>query len=636
MFGIFFLVITPVLLSPLLFKVEARIRQFITVIFVILLFYASYILLAHDEFGYLSIFSSFLQVSDGIALINFSMHPYSRIAAFGFTFVGALGILYGIQVSKPVEQVVSFAAIASAVGVAFSDNFISFLFFWELLTITTSTLIFAKNTKSSIHAAYRVFFLQLAGGFSITVGIILNYYATGSFAVQIPEAGLPFFILGIGIKAAFLPLHFWVPWGYPEAAFSSSVLLAALCTKVGVYGVARVLPPGDFIALMGASMAIVAVSFAIVQSDLRRLLSFHIVSQVGYMVAGIGLGSAYGVDGGLLHLVNHMIYKALLFMSAGAIIYSTGTENIHELHHPHTSNQGPNLWKLMPMITIGAIVGALAISGTPLFNGYVSKYLLKKAAEGVNPVESMLLVAGVGTALSFAKFVYFGFIDAKIKTFRLPTLTMNIAITLSAISCILLGVWPDLIKSIIPFSSSLHVYSLNGAWAALRAILFGIIIFILIARYMEKIKFSPRFNADYLVYTPSVKGSLFIFSSIGRILDSIIDRIIVGSPVVLSLVSKNASNFDDSITLHYGKNLVSISTLLMENIYKLWIQIIGVPFSMAGRFLGGIFNILFKFDYSSRGDKRFQVFSISNIDFDLYIVLIVIGAILAISLFFLI
>ena len=153
---------------------------------------------------------------------------------------------------------------------------------------------------------------SLVSGFLLTVGILLQYNAAGTFELMYPIAGLPFFILGIGIKTAFLLLHFWVPWGYPAASFPCSVLLAALCTKVGVYAVARVLPPSPFINIMGACMAIVAVTLALLQSDLRKLLSYHIISQVGYMVAGVGLGTSIGIDGGLLHLVNHMIYKALL------------------------------------------------------------------------------------------------------------------------------------------------------------------------------------------------------------------------------------------------------------------------------------------------------------------------------------
>ncbi len=631
---ILLLVFTPLLLSPLLFVTNAKMRQYFPIITAAILLYASYIILLPGEFTSFAVFASFFQSNDGVALISFSMHPYSRIAAFGFTFVGALGILYGIKVVKPVEQLVSFTAIASAVGIAFSDNFISFLFFWELLTFTTSMLIFLKGTKEAIHAAYRVFFLQLAGGFSITIGIILNYYATGSFAVQIPEAGLLYFLLGIGVKAAFLLVHFWVPWGYPEAAFPSSVLLAALCTKVGVYAVARVLPSGDFIALMGAGMAIVAVGFAIVQSDLRRLLSFSIISKVGFMIAGIGLGSAYGVDGGLLHLLNHMIYKALLFMSAGAVIYSTGTENILELHHPHAGNQGPNLWRVMPLATIGALVGALAISGTPLFNGYVSKYLLKKAAQGIDPIETMLLVAGVGTALSFAKFVYFGFIDAKIKTFRRPTLSMNIAITLSAVSCVLLGVWPDMIKPILPYSSSLQVYSLSGAWAALKVILIGIFIFIVVARHIEKINFSPRLSADYLVYTPLTRWSLFAFSSVGRLFDTLANQLIVSSPSMLIIISRSFNRFDRVVSVDYGRRIASTTMILFDHIYQAWLVVINTAFRRLKRLLEGLFFIIFKLDYKTLGDRRFRTINISNIDFDLFIVLIVIGTILAASLLF--
>lgn len=483
-------VFAPVIVSPLLFILSAKGRKIVMSIYIIGLLYLAFSLLSNPGLGSYTFFStSLFQLESKLTLLSFSEHPYSIIAAFGFLFVGAIGLLYGLDVSKAGEQAIALGAIASAVGVAFADNFLTFLFFWELLTLTTSTLIFLRQTPFAVRMAYRALFFSLVSGFLLTVGILLQFNATGTFELMYPVAGLPFFILGIGIKTAFLLLHFWVPWGYPAASFPCSVLLAALCTKVGVYAVARILPPTPFINTMGACMAIVAVTLALLQSDLRRLLSYHIISQVGYMVAGVGLGATLGVDGGLLHLVNHMIYKALLFMSAGALIFAVGTEDLHELHDPAEKPEATGkvaVWKTLPVAFIGAVVGALAISGTPLFNGYVSKYLLKTAMHGTNPAEWMLMVASVGTALSFSKFVYFGFIKGRGKILRKLTGTMQAAILILSASCIVTGIWPRLLAPILPGASSLQVYSAEGVKIAGGLVVLGILIFILLAGTLEK------------------------------------------------------------------------------------------------------------------------------------------------------
>ncbi len=483
-------VFAPVIVSPLLFILSAKGRKIVMSMYIVGLLYLAFSLLSSPGLGSYTFFStSLFQLESNLTLLSFSEHPYSIIAAFGFLFVGAIGLLYGLDVSKAGEQAIALGAIASAVGVAFADNFLTFLFFWELLTLTTSTLIFLRQTPFAVRMAYRALFFSLVSGFLLTVGILLQFNATGTLELMYPVAGLPFFILGIGIKTAFLLLHFWVPWGYPAASFPCSVLLAALCTKVGVYAVARILPPTPFINTMGACMAIVAVTLALLQSDLRRLLSYHIISQVGYMVAGVGLGATLGVDGGLLHLVNHMIYKALLFMSAGALIFAVGTEDLHELHNP-AEKPGTTgkvaVWKTLPVAFIGAVVGALAISGTPLFNGYVSKYLLKTAMHGTNPAEWMLMVASVGTALSFSKFVYFGFIKGRGKILRKLTGTMQAAILILSASCIITGIWPQLLAPILPGASSLQVYSVEGVKIAGGLVVLGILIFILLAGTLEK------------------------------------------------------------------------------------------------------------------------------------------------------
>ncbi len=412
-------------------------------------------------------------------------HPYAKIAAFGFTAVGALALLYGMEVSKNSEKIISFYALAGAVGILYANHFILFYAFWEMLTISAACLILVHRTPEAIQKGYRFLLFQLSGGLFLFMGILQHYNATGSLEVGLPEAGLPLFVVGIGVKTAFIPLHFWLPWGYPSASFSSSVLLSILTTKVGVYAVARILPPLDFIAFMGALMAVFGICMAILQTDLRRLLSYHIISQVGYMVAGAGLGTYLGVDGGLLHLVNHMLYKALLFMSAGALIYAAGSEDLHKLQGTGEDGGKKSPGKVIPLALTAAVAGSLAIAGTPLFNGYVSKYLLKYATEGTGAVEWMLLIASAGTALSFSKFVYFGFVRSRINPARSLPVSLQAAMGVGAAGCLLLGIWPGILAPILPHASSLEVYSAAGISGASIPLIAGILLFLLLKNILD-------------------------------------------------------------------------------------------------------------------------------------------------------
>lgn len=568
-------VFAPVIISPVLLFLSSKWRRTIMLIYIAGLLFLAFSLLTGAWPGLDTEFSAItLGAGTEIVLFSFSKHAYSNIAAFGFLFVGAIGLLYGLSVSKPSEQAVALVAIASAIGVAFSDSFLTFLFFWETLTLSTAALVFLRKTPHAVSMAYRLLFFSLMSGFSLLVGIVMQYNAVGTFELMYPQAGLFFFILGIGIKTAFLPLHFWVPWGYPAANFPCSVLLAALCTKVGVYAVARVLPPSPFINIMGACMAIFAVTMALLQSDLRKLLSYHIISQVGYMVAGVGLGISLSVDGGLLHLVNHMIYKALLFMSAGALIYTVGTENLHDLHAPAEETDAGDkkdiIWKALPIAFIGAVVGALAISGTPLFNGYVSKYLLKNAMHDVNPAGWLLNIASIGTALSFSKFVYFGFIKGRAKIQRKLNLSMQAAIIILSASCIITGIWPQLLAKLLPHESSLQVYSASGVTLALIFVLGGIACFALLAKALEQ-------------------------------------EIKLGMPIGLKLV------VDKAVMKTYG-NILNAIGAVRDSVYR------------------SVFFLMQRMDYKPGRSGVFHFINVMNIDFDVMLLMVMLGV--ALILFF--
>ncbi len=464
-----------------------------------------------------------------LAPISFSEHPYSRIAVFGFTLVGALGLLYGLQLSRASEQAAALVALASAVGIVFSNNFIVLFVFWEMLTLSTAGLIVLRRTSEAIMAGIYFLSFHLAGGLVVLFGMLQHYQAAGSFVLTEPQAGLPLFMIGFGFKAAFLPLHVWVARGYPSANFPSSVLLAGLTTKIGVYALARILPPHEVIMFMGASMAVVGVTCALLQHNMRRLLSYHIISQVGYMVAGVGLATQMAVDGALMHVVNHMLYKALLFMSVGAVLYATKTEDLHDLVHEDSEEeeaQKKSIWKAMPLVTIGAIVGALAISGVPLFNGYVSKYLLKIAFYGMGPAETMLMIASIGTAASFCKLIAFGFIQGRAKIIDKVPLSSQLAIFVTAFFCVFFGVYPQVVDNLLPYASAVdHVYYGDAIWSAMRLVIAGSLLFLNLSALLRRgIHLPPAFSIEYLIFKPLGNALFSRFCQYGTVIDSSVDN----------------------------------------------------------------------------------------------------------------
>ncbi len=573
-------VAAPVIVTPLLFVLPAGWRRRLTVLYSLSLFAVALYLVAGTGVLDETLLDSKFLAQSGLSLLTFKLHPYGRIAAFGFALVGSLGLLYGLKHTTTTEQAVSIWAIAAAIGVSYANSYLTFLLFWEMLSLAAAALVYLKKTAEAIKMATRLLIFQLVGGFSLTVGIVLQYHAAGSFDLVVPQAGLLFFIIGIGIKTAFIPLHLWVPWGYPAASFPSSVLLAALCTKAGVYGVARILPVSEGVALMGALMALVGVAFALIQNRLRSLLSYHIISQVGYMVAGVGLGLAISVDGGLLHLVNHMIYKALLFMSAGAVILATGSESIRELHHPGPGDEGPPLWKVMPVAAIGAVVGALSIAGMPPFNGYVSKYLLKNGTHDFPLIFWVLQVASVGTALSFAKFVYFGFIKGKLRMKRSPSITMQAAIAGLATCCILFGIFPGLLKTILPFQSSLQVYTVSGVLMAAGLVGGGILLFAIFAKQLERERKAPEELAR--------AGQKF------------------------RLAARN------STAALWGASL-SLGSALLDRWRNVFVSALRSAFKLGQRL-----------DYRPGKSGMFLSINFSNIDFDITLIMIILGIVLVV------
>jgi len=330
---------------------------------------------------------------------------------------------------------------------------------------------------------------------------------TGSIAVGPVEPGIGYLLLliGIGVNTAFIPLHTWLPDSYPKATIAGAVFMSVLTTKTGVYVLARTFPGVEAVAYMGGVMCLYGAVFALLQNDVRKLLSYSIVSQVGYMVAGIGIGTYIGINGGIAHAFNNILYKALLFMCMGAVIYATGKNNLTELG---------GLAKKMPITMITCVIAAFSISGVPGFNGYVSKGMVIHAAEleGMHVLELALMLGSVGTSLYLLKLTYFTFFrkNDEIEAKEAPV-PMLIAMSATAFLCVALGVYPQMLYGILPYAAEAfhyHAYAFGHTIATL-----GLLLMTAGGFSLLQFAFSPHeritYDLDYL-YRKAGRGFIWL------------------------------------------------------------------------------------------------------------------------------
>ncbi|MCB0057591.1 MAG: hypothetical protein KDE45_11210, partial [Caldilineaceae bacterium] len=302
---------------------------------------------------------------------------------FGYLFhlAAFLGIVFSLHVDDRVQHVSGLLYAGSALGAVFAGDLLTLFLFWELLAVTSVFLILARGTERSYGAAMRYLLIQVGSGVILLAGIAMHWTATGSTAIaqiglQDWSSGLAgiaswLLLFAIGIKACFPLLHNWLTDAYPEATPTGTVFLSAFTTKVAVYTLARTFAGTELLVYIGAGMAMFPIFFAVIENDLRRVLAYSLINQVGFMVVGIGIGTALAVNGAVSHAFNDVIFKGLLFMSMGAVLYRTGKMNGSELG---------GLYKTMPWTAGFCMVGAASISAFPLFSGFVSKSMVMVAA----------------------------------------------------------------------------------------------------------------------------------------------------------------------------------------------------------------------------------------------------------------
>ena len=409
------------------------------------------------EGSYLAI--EFLGFDDTVLL---HVDAFSRLMGLIFGIIAAAAILYSYASNATSTQTgIALSYVATSAGAVFAGDWLTLVFFWELMAVT-STLLVWYHGGAAVRAGFRYAIAHGIGGTLLMGAVLWHFAETGTlvFTGDGLASGIPAAMaaVGIGVNVGFVGLHVWLPDTYPRPHVAASVFLCVFTTKTGVYGMYRAFPEGHlWIAYMGGGMAVFGAFYALFQDDMRRLLSYHIQSQVGYMIAGVGIGTALATAGGFGHVFNHILYKALLFMTAGVVIQRTGQQKL--------SNLG-GLARKMPITAIAFTIAALSISGFPGFNGFVSKGMVTAAAhkEHIDTLFWLLMLGGVGTFMSFIKFGYYAFFHGSYDGLvRDANRGQTVAMLSIAGLCVLYGVYPDALFAILPLEGSFeaHPYTVS-------------------------------------------------------------------------------------------------------------------------------------------------------------------------------
>jgi multicomponent Na+:H+ antiporter subunit D len=415
---------------------------------------------------------------------------------FGYIFViiGFLGMLYALHIKEDGQHIATFLYIGSSLGTVFAGDFFSLFVFFEIMAVSAVFLIWYNKEKASLEAGFRYILMHIFGGGCLLAGIIIHVATKGSIEFRaLGESGIDSYLILIGfsVNAAIPPLGAWLPDSYPEGTVTGSVFLSAYTTKAGVYVLIRAFSGMELLAWLGAIMAIYGVIFAMMENDIRRLLSYHIISQVGYMVCGIGLGTEMAINGTTAHAWCHILYKALLFMAVGAVIQVTGKRKLTEL-------EGSGLYQTMGFTLIFYIIGAFSISSVPGFNGFVSKSITITAAglQGEPIIELMLHLASIGTFLSIGlKLPYFTWFGKPRETIKAnePPSNMLLAMMLTSSLCIFIGIFPRLLYRILPYPITYQPYTADHIVSTIQLLLFTAAAFWL---WIGKLAVKPAITLD--------------------------------------------------------------------------------------------------------------------------------------------
>ncbi|MEC8752702.1 MAG: Na(+)/H(+) antiporter subunit D [Pseudomonadota bacterium] len=421
-----------------------------------------------DNYGTISFFDYSLE--------TFRLDALSRVFGLIFLIASALGNLYalGDDVDK-LQRSAALAYAGGAIAAVFAGDMITLFIFFEVAAVASVFLIWARRTERAFAAGMRYLIFQIGAGVILLAGLLIHFSVTGSIVFDklgLEAPGGILILIAFGIKSAFPLVHNWLQDAYPEATISGTVILSGFTTKLAIYALARSYAGTEILIWIGAVMAIFPIFYAIIENDLRRVLTYSLNNQLGFMVVGIGIGTEMALNGTVSHAFVHILYKALLLMSMGAVLLRTGTCNGTELG---------GLVKTMPWTAAFCIVGAASASAFPLFSGFISKSMIITAAgeQGYWIIWLILLFASAGVLYhSGIRIPYFAFFSEdkghRVKEAPWP---MLVAMGAAAFLCIIIGVFPTSLYAMLPFSVDYVPYTAYHVINQLQLLMFAALAF---------------------------------------------------------------------------------------------------------------------------------------------------------------
>jgi len=455
-----------------------------------------------------------------VAFLDYTLEPVrssveGRLFATVFSIMAFVGGLYAYRQASTSELTAAFIYAGSAIGVTFAGDLLSLFVFWEIMALGSTVVIWSAGTHSAFRAGMRYLLVHLLGGVILMAGIVAYVIETGSLeftAMQTDSIGTWLILIGFLVNAGAPPLSAWIADAYPEASPSGTVFLSAFTTKTAVFALLVGFPGAEILVPIGLYMVFYGIIYALLENDMRRILAYSIVNQVGFMVAAIGIGTEMALNGAAAHAFAHIIYKALLLMSAGSVLLMTGKRKCTDLG---------GLFQTMPVTAINGIVGALAISAFPFTSGFVTKSLETSAAanEGMLIVWLLLLAASAGVFLHAGiKFPWFVFFQ-KDSGLRPPDPPTNLlyAMWLFSIMCIAIGLFPNTLYAILPYPVDYQPYTVDHLVTQFQVLLFaGFAFFVMLKQMRRTLTISLDFDWFYRKFFKEIGSEFTSRSSIVR------------------------------------------------------------------------------------------------------------------------
>ena len=470
-----------------------------------------------------------------------------------FHIAAVLNIIYGAHVKHWKQHVAIMSYSGAAIAAVHAGDLLTLFVWWEATAFTSVFLILASNTRRSYKSAFRYIVIQVTSGMFLLAGALILLNNEGNalltkFDINTLYGQLIF--IAFGIKAAFPLLNGWLQDSYPEASEIGTVALSTFTTKLAIYCFAKCFAGTEILIAIGAIMTFYPIFFAVIENDLRRVLTYSLNNQLGFMIVAIGIGTELAINGAVAHAFAHILYKGLLFMGMGAVLYRVGTCKASELG---------GLFKYMPITAVCTIIGAISISAFPLFSGFVAKSLIMSALgkEGLVLVYFMLLFASAGVLHhSGIKIPFFAFFahDSGIKTKEAP-INMIAAMVIASLLCILIGVFPSLFYSILPYQIAYEPYDFSHVVGQLQLLTFAAFAFICLWHF--KI-YPPELNSTVLnsdwIYRKMIPGVLIPFLSMMSNLNIKISNYIIDTSLKTKTYLANIMTRDRVFDREVGKD----------------------------------------------------------------------------------